>query len=141
MAGIKGDAQSITQKWVRNISQATPDITAGIARVTQAPGQAAAKQAAVWAANTAAAQKKWTDNVGAVSLNDWQQAATAGVARIASGAQQKQGKMEKHLTNFLPVLARNVAQVQSMPSGSLEANIARMIQMARLNSQYKKPAN
>lgn len=138
---IKGDAASITAKWVRNISQATPDITAGIARVTTAPGQAAAKQANVWAANTAAAQAKWTRNVQGVSLQDWQASATAGVARIASGAQQKQGKMQTHLQNFLPVLERNVAQVQQMPSGSLEANIARMVQMARLNSQYKKPAN
>lgn len=141
MANIKGDAQSITEKWTRNLSAATPDITAGIARVSTAPGVAAAKQQAVWAANTAAAQQKWAKRTAAVSLSDWQASATAGVARIAQGAQAKQGKMATHLQNFLPVLSANMDKVNTMPKGSLEANLARMVAMARLNAAYKAPGS
>jgi hypothetical protein len=136
---VRGTPQSIKDKWLRNIQSATPDITAGIQRVTQAPGQAAAAQSAAWQANTIAAADKWKRNTAGVSLADWQAAATAGVGRIASGAQAKQGKMETHLQSFLPHLEAGQRMLASMPRGSMEQNLARMVAMARHNANYKRP--
>ena len=136
---VRGTAQSIKDKWLRNIQTATPDITAGIQRVTTAPGQAAAAQSAAWQANTIAAADKWKRNTGAVSLADWQAAATAGVSRIAAGAQAKQGKMEAHLASFIPHLEAGQRMLQSMPRGSMEQNLGRMVAMARHNANYKRP--
>ena len=141
MASIKGDPASIQAKWLRNIQAATPDVTAGIQRVQKAPGAAAAAQQAAWQANTLASADKWKRNVASVTLQDWQAAATAGVGRIAQGAQAKQDKVGTHLANFLPYLAQGMAKVEAMPRGSLEQNLARMVAMARHNSQYRKPVN
>lgn len=138
---IKGDPASIQAKWLRNIQSATPDVQAGIARVTQAPGQAAAAQRQAWQTNVVAAGDKWERNVRAVSLTDWQNAATAGVGRIAQGAQAKQDKMGKHLASYLPYLAQGMAKVDAMPRGSLEQNVARMIAMVRHSAAYKRPAS
>lgn len=137
---VRGDAASIQAKWLRNIQGATPDIQAGIQRVTQAPGQAAAAQAAAWQQNTIAAADKWKRNVGAVTLDSWKTAATNGVGRIAQGAQAKQDKMGDHMANFIPHLEAGQRKLAAMPRGTFEQNIARMVEMARHNASYNKPA-
>ena len=139
MAQIKGDPASIQAKWLSRIQASTPEIQAGIQRVTQAPGQAAAKQGDVWQQNVVAARQKWQRNVAAVSLSDWQNAATQGVQRVAQGATAKQDKVGAHLQNFLPYLAQGMDKVNAMPRGSLEQNLARMVMMARHNANYRRP--
>lgn len=137
----KGDPASIQAKWLRNIQAATPDVQAGIARVSQAPGQAAAAQRQTWQNNVLAAGDKWERNVKAVSLADWQTAATAGVQRIAQGAQTKQDKVGRHLAAYLPYLAQGMAKVDAMPKGTLEQNLARMVTMVRHSAAYKRPGS
>lgn len=143
MAGrqIKGSPQDIQAKWLRNIQAATPDVQAGIARVTTAPGQQAAAQKQAYINNVVAQQDKWARNVGAVSLQQWQAAATSGVARIAQGAQAKQDKVGAHLQAFLPFLQRGMDQVNAMPRGTLEQNLARMLTMVRYTAGYKRPTS
>ena len=136
---VRGTPQSIKDKWLRNIQTATPDIQAGIQRVQTAPGVAAAAQVDVWQNNTVAARDKWKRKTAAVSLPDWQASALAGVPRIAQGAQAKQGKMEAHLTNFIPHLEAGQQKLKAMPRGSFEQNLARMIEMARHNKAYRAP--
>lgn len=139
MGQVRGSASDIQAKWLRNIQAATPDVTAGIARVQKAPGQAAAAQAQAWQNNTINAADKWKKKVSAVSLSDWQQAATDGVQRIAQGAQTKQNKVGAHLTNFLPYLQQGMDKVAAMPKGTLQQNLARMVAMAQHNANYKAP--
>lgn len=139
MGTIRGDAASIQAKWLRNIQSSTPDVQAGIARVTKAPGQAAAAQAQAWQNNTINSADKWKRNVGAVSLQDWQTAATNGVQRIAQGAQAKQDKVGAHLQSFLPYLQQGVDKVNAMPRGTFQQNVARMVAMAQHNAAYKRP--
>lgn len=139
MAQVRGDATSIQAKWLRNIQAATPDVTAGIQRVTKAPGQAAAAQANAWQQNTINAADKWKRNVASVSLQDWQNAATNGVQRIAQGAQAKQDKVGAHLASFLPYLQQGMDKVAAMPRGNFQQNVARMVAMAQHNANYKRP--
>lgn len=139
MGTIRGDAASIQAKWLRNIQAATPDVQAGIARVTQAPGMAAAKQVDAWQNNTVNARAKWQRNTAAVSLQSWQASATDGVQRIAQGAQSKQNKVGDHLQSFLPFLQQGMDKVNAMPKGSLAQNIARMVAMTQHTASYKRP--
>jgi hypothetical protein len=138
IVAVRGTPSSNAQKWKNRLSAATPDIQAGIQAVTQAPGQAAAKQKAAWQANVVASADKWERNVSAVSLGQWQQAAMDGVSRVAQGANAKVGKMEAFLTQFQPHLERVQQQLAATPRGSLEQNLGRMLQNARLNAQFKK---
>jgi len=132
--------QEGTQKWVTRLSAATSDVAAGIAKVTQAPGQKAAQNYQKYQNNVQAAFPKWKNNVAAVSLQSWQQAATAGTQRIAQGAQQKQGKYQDFAQQFYPFLDANVAKVNSMPNATFEDRVQRAVQMMRLNANFKRSA-
>lgn len=137
---VRGTPADIQAKWLRNISAATQDVTNGIARVTKAPGASAAAQKQVWAQNTMAAQDKWARNTGAVTLDAWKAAATAGVGRIAQGANAKQNKMGDHMAAFIPHLEAGLRKLDSMPRGTFEQNVARMIAMVQHNASYQRPA-
>lgn len=130
------DPASATAKWVRNIGNATQSITEGVQAVTQAPGAKAAAQVNVWLQRIQQSANKWAKNVGAVSLSDWQAAMIAGIPKIASGAQAKQGKYQAFATKFFPHLQQGVAQVKSMPKGTLADAKARASFMIDWNAQY-----
>lgn len=120
------DPTTAAANWVRGMQGSTAKITAGVNAVTVAPGAAAARQAGVWAANTAAAQQKYAKNVASVSLQDWQAAVlNKGVQRVAAGATASEGKMAAAMTQILPQIA-NI--VQSLPPrGDINANIQRAV--------------
>ena len=123
---VKANPQSAAANWASKFSGSGTKAQEGAAAVTIAPGQLAARQASVWAANVAAAQQKFARKVGAVSLGAWQQAYTQiGVPRFASGAQKGQPKMEAFMSAFLPALATAVNSLP--PRGTYEQNKARLI--------------
>jgi len=107
----------------------------GVNAVTASPGALAARAAPLWAQNTAAAQSKFARNSAAVSLQAWQQATTTkGAQRLASGAQQAQGKVEQAFTKLFPAIQ---SAVSSLPQrGDIEANIARSAAFARAMHKY-----
>lgn len=135
---VRGTPAENANKWKTRLSAATPEIQAGIQRVQVAPGQAAARQKGAYLANVTASVDKWERNVSRVSLQSWQADALAGVNRVASGAQAKVGKVEAFLTEFQPHLDRVQAKLASMPRGSLEANLARMLTNARENATFRR---
>ena len=138
---VRGTPAENANKWKTRLSAATPDIQAGIQRVTVAPGQAAARQKQAWLQNVTASADKWERNVGSVTLASWQADALAGVSRVAAGAAAKQNKMEAFLTEFQPHLDRVQQKLATMPRGGFEANIARMVENARQNAQFKRSGN
>jgi hypothetical protein len=102
-------------------------MTAGVNAVTTAPGMAAAKQKAVYLANVQANADKWARNVGAVTLQDWQNAfTTKAIPRIASGATAAQPKMEAFMTKLLPFQANALQTLP--PRGTYEQNKNRATQ-------------
>lgn len=115
----------IAAAWANALGAAQAKITAGINAVQVPPGQAAARQKAVYVANVNANADKWATKVAAVSLQAWQQAAiNKGVQRIGTGASAAQPKFAAFMTQLLPFIQR---QVQALPPrGNLQANIARM---------------
>lgn len=134
---IRGNAQSNAEKWKRNISAATPDIQAGIQATTEAPGLKAAAQSGAYLAGVQNNVDKWKKNVAAVSVDEWKRLALAGVGRIAQGAAAKQGRVEAFNSQFYPHLERVQQELKTIPRGSLEQNLARMLQNARRNSEFK----
>lgn len=135
---IRGNADSITQKWAQRTSGATQQVVEGVARVTQAPGQKAAAQKAVYLQRVQERADKWANNVARVSLADWQAATTAGAQRIAAGVQAKQGKYASFMREFIPHVERVQQRVQAMPRGNMEQNIARMIENVRGMSEFRR---
>lgn len=131
------DPATIATRWAQNLGAATQKITDGVNGVTVAPGQAAARQADVWLANTQAAQAKWKQRVAAVPLSDWQNMMTTkGIPRIASGATAAVPKFQSFMTQFLPYVQ---AGRNSLPArGNLESNINRAVAMMRHNAAFKR---
>lgn len=127
-----------TEKWKRNTSAATQDVIRGVKAVEQAPGAKAAAASGKWLARVSSAEAKYKQNVGAVSLADWQAATEAGASRIAAGVQAKAGKMERFMADFLPHLDRGRAAIAQMPTNTLEESIAKMATQVRHNAAFRR---
>lgn len=127
----------IAAQWASRLGQSTQKITDGVNSVTVAPGQAAARQKAVWAQNVVAAQDKWAKNTAAVTLNDWQTAMTEkGVQRIATGASAAQPKFAAFMGQLLPHIDRVKSTLPAR--GNLDQNITRMVNFARGMATFSK---
>lgn len=132
--------QQAAQNWATNLSGATARIKAGVQAVTTAPTASAAAAIDRYQAGVIAAVQsgKTQRALQSVSLADWQNAMiNKGVARIASGAQQAQPKVQAFLSQFLPYVQSGVQQLATLPRGDLEANIARASFMMRWNAGFK----
>jgi hypothetical protein len=130
--------QEGADRWSNRLSAAVPDVKTGISRVTVSPGQQAAAKFNKWQTNTIASASKWRQRVGSVQLSDWQQAATQGADRIATGASQKKGKYESFASQFYPYLDAGVSKVKAMDDTTPEARIQRAVAMMRYNAQFKR---
>jgi hypothetical protein len=129
------DPTAVAQKWAQNLAASTQAITDGVNAVTTAPGQAAARQKAVYINNVTASANKWATNVAAVPLSDWQASMiNKGVPRVASGAQAAQPKMQAFMSKLLPYVASGVNSLP--PRGDINANIARMTQWVQYMAKF-----
>lgn len=129
------DPAQVAADWAQKLGGSTTKIAAGVAAVQTPPGQAAARQKAVWLANVTASADKWGSRVAAVPLGDWQAAMTnKGIPRIATGASGAQAKFAGFMTQFLPFVDQGK---RALPArGNLDQNIARMVAMVRHNAQF-----
>lgn len=132
----KYSAQDVATRWSQRLAGSTDKITQGVQSVTVAPGQAAARQKAVYVSQVQAQADKWARNTAAVPLGDWQSAMiNKGAPRIASGAQAAEPKFAQFMGKLLPFIDTAVA---SLPArGNLEANISRMDSFARKMATFK----
>ena len=114
----------IAANWASRLGASTDKMQAGAQAVTVAPGVAAARQKAVWAANVAAAQNKWAANTSAVSLSSWQNDyVTKGLPRVGTGAQAAVPKMTSFFTKLIPAI--NTAKASLPARGTYDQNKAR----------------
>ncbi|MGB9740126.1 hypothetical protein [Chloroflexus sp.] len=118
------------EKWARRISGAVSDVQAGVARVSESPGSAAARQAKKWVSKITdpKTQQKWARNVGSISLEEWKaQMINVGAGRIPSGAEAARGKVEAFATQLLQHQESGLSKIKSMPDVTIEDSKARMM--------------
>jgi hypothetical protein len=114
----------IAANWANRLGASTDKMQMGAQAVSVAPGQAAARQKAVWAQNVAASQNKWATNVAAVSLSSWQGSyIEKGLPRVSTGAQSAVPKMTGFFAKLLPAIA--TAKASLPPRGTYDQNKAR----------------
>lgn len=136
---VRSDPATATSRWVNGMANAGPAAQRGVAAVTVSPGQSAAAAADKWLAKVTQSKDKFARRVGSVTLSQWQNAMnTYGISRMATGAQQKQSKMQSFMTEFLPFLKSGVDQVHSMPRMTLEDSINRAAAMIRHNAGFQR---
>lgn len=131
----------VASKWSRNLSNSTADITAGVQRVTVAPGTEAVKKQAKLKQNFNAAidSGKWARATSAVTLQSWQQSTIEkGIPRVSQGAQAAIPKMEAFMTQLLPFQETLSNQVKAMPDLTLQDNINRMVTFITGMSKFQK---
>lgn len=130
--------QELANKWKTRTSAATQDVIAGVDRVTEHPGRKAAQQKEAWRNNTVNAADKWERRVQAGTLEDWKARTKDGAQRIGQGVQAKAGKVEGFWQEFGPFQDSVTANTRAMPRGSLEQNLARMLNQARKTADFKR---
>lgn len=133
-------AAEVAQKWAQRAGAAQADYTAGVNRVTEAPGQAAANAADVWQARLQDPQvlAKFKRKVSAVSLEQWKSAAANyGAARYAQGVSSKTAKFEAAMAPLLSYIDSGLAQIKSMPNVTLEDRIQRSAAWQRYMNKYQ----
>lgn len=138
-----GSASDVSNKWLANLSNATAEMTAGVARVTVAPGQAAASKKQKWvnALMDTQTQDKWARNVSSVTLQQWQAAMNNyGINRVSQGAQAKQAKFQAAMASLLPFIDQLQATVRAMPDNTPADREQRMLAMVRGMRTYQRPS-
>lgn len=136
--------QSVAQKWVNNLSNATTSIREGVEAVTTAPTEKAAARSDAYVAGVQRAVQdgKWQNGLRRVTLADWQRSMLdKGLTRVASGASAAKPKMEEFLSDFLPFVEQGKAAIdRELPRGDAEQNIQRAVAMMRHNMKFKRRA-
>ena len=123
-------AQQVSAKWLTNFGNAATAMTDGVNAVQTAPGQLAAAQATLWLQRLQQSQTKWATRVSAVTLPEWKTAMiNLGIPRAQQGASAKQANYTSFITDYMNFLSGAVAQVKSMPKGTLAQGIARASSM------------
>lgn len=133
--------QEFSEKHARRLTAATQDIAAGVERVTESPGRAAAAKADKWAAGVqkAISSGKWQKRVGSVTLDQWKsKMQEVGISRIASGVEANKDKTERFAAEFLPHLDAGVAKVKRMSDNTLEGRIQRAVAMMQHNATFER---
>jgi len=124
----KVNAAQWLDKWGRRLSQAGPDITSGVNRVTVAPGVAAAAAAPRMLTNLTQSVQSgaWAARVSAVPLQSWKDSMNnKTLPRLQQGIDQATKTKGPAITTFLSAVDAAVADSNALPRGSVEQNIAR----------------
>jgi len=137
------DPTQVATLWANRLQAAQTEIQAGVGRVTEAPGAAAARQVDVWLAKVTASRAKWVRNTSAVTLQQWQSAmVNKGIPRVGPGAQAAIPKMTQFMTQWLPYVDQGAQTVRNMPNATLQDGIARAVAMINHNAQFvRQPYN
>lgn len=131
----------VAAKWVRNTSQATEALKAGVANVTTAPTASAAQALDRYLSGVqnAVSSGKMAAALNAVSLQDWQTAMTTkAVARIPAGVAAAQQKFTTFMDKWLPYQQQLSQRVAAMPKGSVADAQARSSYAIAYNAAFSK---
>lgn len=137
------DPATVAKAWADAMSsvQTQNKIKAGVANPRRSQSQAAAAAVDFWQSQVASAKAKAKYIAGVQRAGDqgWQNGMTQkGLARIGSGAQAAQPKMQQFLSQWLPFVANVAQNVQAMPKATLQDRINRMVANVQQLSQFTR---
>lgn len=140
MAKVKLTPSEWAEKQGTRLKAALPEMQAGIERVTEAPGIAAAKAKDKMRQNLL---KKlddgtWEKNVAKVTVSEWKDAIiTKGLPRIASGIDGARAKVTKFADQFGKHIDTAAATIDAMPTLNIQQSGAKMMAQMMHNSKFK----
>ena len=138
--------EQAAQKWRQRANAATDAIRAGVNAMTDAddPLKKAAAKEREWAegCQRAAEQRKFSAGLNRTSFDFWkQQMLGKGLDNYRRGLESGETKWARFARSFFPYLQQGKDRLKSQfPRGTLDQNIARMNEMVRWNSQYRRGA-
>lgn len=133
--------QEFAEKHARRLKAATPDMQAGVERVTENPAEkAAAKQDKMRTnINKAIDSGKWAAGLKRTDLAGWKsKMINKGIPRVAAGIDEAQDKVVSFASDLLPYQDRLKGEVDKMPDVTLEDNIQRMTHFVRGMSKFTR---
>ena len=138
---VKLTAQEFQEKHARRLKAAVEDIRAGVERVTEAPGLAAAAKVDKWhaAISSQDTKDKWKRRVAATTLDDWKdKMINKGVGRIAAGIDGAQDKVIDFAEKLITHQNTGLVTIEKMPDLTLEDSISRATAWIRHMSNFKR---
>ena len=138
---VRVNSAQYAEKHARRLKAATPDIQAGIERVSVAPtALAAAKKQKMLSNLTEAVNSgKWEAGLRRVSLDEWKnQAVNKGLGRIAAGIDGAQDKVVAFAEKLITYENHILGDVEKMPDLTLEDSINRMTKWARDMAKFTR---
>jgi len=124
---VKLSPAEITAKWQKRLTQAIPDIQAGINRVNENPMQKAAAQADKWHQKVLESKEKWQNSMNKISLEDWKRKTSQKVGqRMSGGVQEAQAKHQAFAKYLVDTLNSVLPEIHNMPKLTLEDSKARV---------------
>lgn len=137
-------ADEVMKKWAENGANSAASVRAGVNSVTEAPTAKAAQRVDAWVQGVQRAKEKFVARLNAVTLQDWKNAMLGkGLQNMATGYQDQfnQRKFLNFMRSFLPYVREGAAQVKSMPKGTRQASIDRMVKMMDWNKAFRDNFN
>ncbi len=133
------DPIKVTEKQIRNAANGAPAYVESIRDVKEAPGAKAVRKADKYKQNTLAAVDKWKENTGAVSLQEWQEAAaTKGGERFAPGIEAARSKILAFQQQFQPFVDGVKKELDAMPDATPDQREQKMLANVRKMRTFKR---
>ena len=136
----KNVAASI-EKWKKNMAASGEAMKAGILATTESPTQKAAAAQDKYAAgvNEAVSSGRYARNLQAVTLQDWQSAAsTKGVTNMTNGVRSLTPRAQRGMQDQMAYAQTVSDQVQGMPNTTESDADQRMLAAVNAMRAYKK---
>lgn len=122
-------AEEGASKWGNRLTNAIPEVKAGIDRVKESPTAKAAAKEDKWFAGLQKAKStgKFKRGLLAVSLEEWKaKARDIGADRISAGVGAAAAKMAGFYSKLFPFQQKLQDKVKAMPDTTLQDSLARM---------------
>lgn len=136
----KRSPDQVADKLIRNLSNATEEVRAGVEAVDKSPTEMAAQRLDIAARNFQAAVQsgKMARRLRAVSLDDWKAKTVAKIGRIPEGIEASRDKLVKfhgQLQSHQSQIDRELQQIG--PAKTLDDSIRRMTVQVRGMSAFE----
>lgn len=133
------EVKAIVDRQITGVTTKAEKIRAGIAAVAESPGVAAARNIDKMVANFMQAfnDGSMLEALQGIDLASWKEQALAGVGRIGPGMERKRAVIEAFHAALQDYQMRYTAEIDRMPSTSLEDSRARMNRNFDEMSQFR----